>query len=69
MTNTIKFKAFCIERYKYKHNMRGKETLYLFNQYGVMDYIGEFYDELHTYGDNYIVEDIDQFIAERRQDL
>ncbi|MDR0288203.1 MAG: DUF3791 domain-containing protein [Clostridiales bacterium] len=66
MTEVVKFKAFCIERYKHTHNMKGKDTLRLFNQYGVMDYIGSFYDVLHTFGDKYIVSDIDEFIAERK---
>jgi len=46
--------------------MKGKDTLRLFNQYGVMDYIGSFYDVLHTFGDRYIVSDIDEFIAARQ---
>ncbi|MDR0311620.1 MAG: DUF3791 domain-containing protein [Acidobacteriota bacterium] len=66
MSEIVKFKAFCLERYKYAHNMKGRETLRLFKQYGVMDYIGSFYDVLHTFGDRYIVADIDEFIAARQ---
>ncbi|MCL2367298.1 MAG: DUF3791 domain-containing protein [Oscillospiraceae bacterium] len=66
MPEIVKFKAFCLERYKYKHNMSGKDTFNLFKQYGVMDYIGSFYDVLHTFGDQYIVDDIERFIKERR---
>jgi len=66
MSEVVKFKAFCLERYKYEHNMSGSDTIRLFNQYGVMDYLGSFYDVLHTFGDKYIVEDIDLFIEERR---
>jgi hypothetical protein len=46
--------------------MTGKDTIRLFNQFGVLDYLGSFYDVLHTFGDKYIVEDIDQFIKERQ---
>jgi len=67
MPEVIKFKAFCIERYKYAHNLKGGEALRLFKQYGVMDYIGSFYDVLHTFGDRYIVADIDEFIASRQK--
>ena len=66
MPEVVKFKAFCLERYKYEHNMSGKDTIRLFMQYGVLDYIGSFYDVLHTFGDKYIVEDIDLFIRTRR---
>jgi hypothetical protein len=66
MQDIIKFKVFCLERYKYVHGLKGSETLRLFNQYGVMDYIGAFYDVLHTFGDKYIVSDIDEFIISRQ---
>ena len=66
MPEIVKFKAFCIERYKYKHNLKGNEVLRIFKQYGVTDYIDSFYDVLHTFGDNYIVSDIDEFIAIRQ---
>ena len=66
MPEIVKFKAFCIERYKYAHNLKGNEVLRLFTQYGVMNYIGSFYDVLHTFGDRYIVADIDEFIEIRK---
>ena len=66
MPETVKFKAFCLERYKYMHSMNGRDTFRLFKQYGVLDYLGSFYDVLHTFGDQYIVQDIDLFIAERK---
>ena len=67
MAEIIQFKAFCLERYKYKHNMNGRDTLRLFKTYGVLDYIGEFYDVLHSYGHQYIVQDIDEFIEARKK--
>ena len=66
MSEVVKFKAFCLERYKHEHNMKGKDVLRLFMEYGVMDYIGSFYDVLHTFGDKYIVADIDEFIEVRK---
>jgi len=62
----VRFKAFCLERYKYAHGLTGREALHLFIQYGVMDYIRSFYDVLHTFGEQYIVADIDEFIAARQ---
>jgi hypothetical protein len=67
MPETVRFKAFCLEQYKYAHNLNGSEALRLFMQYGVMDYIESFYDVLHTFGAGYIVSDIDEFIATRRR--
>ena len=66
MPEVVKFKAFCLERYKHEHNMKGRDVFRLFKEYGVLDYIGSFYDVLHTFGDKYIVADIDEFIAVRQ---
>jgi len=46
--------------------MKGRDAFNLFKQYGVLEYIGSFYDVLHSYGHQYIVQDIDEFIAVRR---
>jgi hypothetical protein len=62
MNNITFFKAFCIERYKYEHNIKGNETFRLFKEHGVLDYLGDYYDVLHTFGDKYILADIDKFI-------
>jgi len=67
MPEIVKFKVFCIERYKHIHNLKGSEVLRLFKRYGVMDYIGSFYDVLHSFGDKYIVADIDEFISARQK--
>jgi len=66
MSEIVNFKAFCLERYKHEHNMNGKDTLKLFQKYGVMEYISSFYDVLHSFGHQYIVQDINEFIALRR---
>ena len=66
MNEVVKFKAFCIERYKYMHGMKGQDVLRLFKEYGVMEYISSFYDVLHSFGDRYIVSEIDEFIAARQ---
>ena len=66
MPEIVKFKAFCLERYKHSHQLNGREALDLFREYGVMDYLSSFFDVLHTFGDNYIVQDIDEFIAARK---
>ena len=66
MPEVVKFKAFCLERYKHAHGLNGREALRLFTQYGVMEYIASFYDVLHSFGEQYIIADIDEFIAARQ---
>ena len=66
MPEVVNFKVFCLERYKSAHNMTGKDAFRLFKEYGVLEYISSFYDVLHTFGDSYIVQDIDLFIEARQ---
>jgi hypothetical protein len=66
MSKTAHFKVFCIERYKSEHHIKGKEAFRIFKEYGVLDYLTSFYDVLHTFGEKYIVADIDEFIAARQ---
>lgn len=65
MSNETTFIIFCLENYKVHCGLNGHETYSLFEQYGVLDYLHEFYDVLHTTGHNYINNDIDSFLAER----
>ena len=46
--------------------MTGNEAFRLFKEYGVLDYLTSFYDVLHTFGERYIVSDIDEYIASRK---
>lgn len=66
MSDIAHFKVFCLERYKAEHHMNGRDAFRLFKEYGVLDYLASFYDVLHTFGDKYIVSDIDEFITARR---
>ena len=62
MSKELPFIVLCVEEYKNQKNMTGKEVLYLFMKYSVLDYIKSFYEVLHTTGTKYIVEDIDLYI-------
>lgn len=66
MSKTLQFKAFCFEAYRADKKMTGREAMRLFKQYGVLDYLGKFFDVLHTTGREYIVDDIDGFISARK---
>ena len=59
------FAVFCLESYKRHRKLSGKEAARLFAEYGVFDYICDFYDVLHTTGEDYINNDIDVYLRSR----
>ncbi len=65
MSKEIKFTVFCMESYKVYKALSGRQVSELFEQYGVYDYIREFYDMLHTTGYQYINQDIDIYLSAR----
>lgn len=65
MSKEMTFAIFCLEDYKLHRNLTGEEATKLFIQYGVFDYIREFYDVLHSTGHNYINNDIDIYLNAR----
>jgi len=56
------FFSFCLEKYKLFANISAEETLFIFHKYGVFDYMRETFEVLHTQGERYIMEEIDEFI-------
>ena len=66
MDKILAFKVFCLENYKSTHNLDGKTALDIFRQYQVFEYIADYYDVLHGYGRLYLINDIDEFIANRK---
>lgn len=66
MSKEISFIIYCIEEYKSRKGMTGREVIDLFDKYSVCQYIQLFYDSLHTTGANYIVDDIDSYIQSRK---
>lgn len=67
MSKTLEFKVFCFEAYRAEKKLTGRETINLFKKYGVLDYLNTCYDVLHTTGRDYIIEDIDIFIENRKK--
>lgn len=57
---------YCIEVYKSAKGLSGREVSSLFTQYMVWDYVYSCFEALHTTGENYIVNDIDTYIEEKR---
>jgi hypothetical protein len=66
MENATKFLVYCIEIYKTAKRITGREAMQLFTQYKISDYIVSCYGALHTTGPQYIIEDIDSLIEERK---
>ena len=60
------FVSWCIEEYAASHKKSGSETAELFEQVGVLDYLFEFADVLKKKKKDYILKDIDEFIAKRQ---
>lgn len=65
MSKEMSFAIFCIENYKIYKSLSGHETAALFRQNGVLDYLYEFYDVLHTTGYQYVNHDIDIYLKAR----
>ena len=61
------FLSFCMENYKEHKNLSTEEALLLFNKYGVVDYLGDVFDTLHTQGKDYIMSEIDEYINNRKK--
>ena len=60
-----RFVIFCLESYKRKADLEGAVAADLFQSCGVVDYLMDGYDVLHSLGEAALVEDIDDFIRRR----
>lgn len=65
MSQETRFAIFCMENYKIYRSLTGKQVYRLFKEYGVLDYIREAYDVLHTTGYQYVNNDIDIYLEAR----
>ena len=53
---------FCIEAYRHAEGISGAVAVDRFAAHGVIDYLRDVYDVLHTLGESALVEDIRDFI-------
>lgn len=67
MSASLDFKVFCLEAYRAEKKLTGKEVISLFKKYGVLEYLGDCFGVLHTTSREYIIEDIDAFINNRKK--
>ncbi|MBP3497044.1 MAG: DUF3791 domain-containing protein [Alistipes sp.] len=61
------FLAFCIEQYMNEKRLSHEEAISLFTEFGVLDYLAEHFEILHTQSRQWIIEDIDEYIKERKE--
>lgn len=62
------FLSFCIEQYKNEKRMTGTEAMDFLNRYGVLEYLAEHFEILHTQSRQWILADIDEFIKIRKNE-
>ena len=66
MSKEGNFLIYCAEQYKNAKKMNGRQLVAVFDKHDVWDYLYSCFEALHTTGVNYIVSDIDQYIADRQ---
>lgn len=66
MSKELPFLIYCVEEYRRQKKLSGKAVMELFDRYSVCEYIYRFYDLLHINGNNYIVNDIDEYIESQK---
>lgn len=66
MSREGEFFIFCLELYRHAKSMSGAEAHDLFTKWGVREYVLKHFESLHTTGNRYIIEDIDEFLCNHR---
>lgn len=61
------FLSFCIEQYKKEKGISGAEAAQLLQGYGVLEYLKEHFEVLHTQSEQWFLADIDEFIKLRKE--
>ncbi len=61
----LEFTAFCIEMFSAELKVSGQKTALLFDRYGVINYLCENYDVLHTQSRQWLMLNISDFLKNR----
>lgn len=56
------FISFCLEMYKNAHAISGAEAAIVFTDNGVMEYLSENFEVLHTQSPDWILAEIEDYI-------
>ena len=68
LQDTIYFISFCVEQYKHVKKLDIASVMSIFSEYGVLDYLNEHFEILHTQNQHWIIEEIDEFIELRKKE-
>jgi hypothetical protein len=58
----LEFVIYCVETYKGMKNLDGKTVYQNLKEAGAIEYVDENYGALHTFGDENIVWNIDEYL-------
>ena len=61
------FISFCIEQYMNEKRINEDDAILIFSEYGVFDYLKDYFDVLHTQSRQWLVADIEEFINDRKK--
>ena len=61
------FLSFCIEQYMKAKVLSREVVISLLSEKGVLDYLAEHFEILHTQSRQWIIEEIDEYIKERNK--
>ncbi len=64
----VYFVSFCLEQYRTSKKISAEEAVRMFDKYGVMEYLRDCFEVLHTQSRQWILEEIDEFIDIRRKE-
>ncbi|MBQ3635551.1 MAG: DUF3791 domain-containing protein [Bacteroidales bacterium] len=59
------FLSFCIEQYKEAKGLTGEEAMLRLSEYGVLEYLSENFEVLHTQSRQWLMEDVDEYIKQK----
>lgn len=60
------FTSFCIEQYKTEKGISGAEAVRELDKYGVLQYLADHAEILHTQSRQWLMDDIENFIKIRK---
>lgn len=63
------FISFCIEQYMKEKGLDEDVVIGTFSEFGVLEYLNDCFDVLHTQSRQWLVEDIDEFVNRRKEML
>lgn len=60
------FLSFCIEQYKNAKGISGQDSMTVLSEHGVLDYLEDNFEVIHTQSPQWILEEIDEFMANNK---